>query len=87
MACPAGKAEKTLEEKSGSPSDDHCRCVDVGDEVHAKKREADALENRRCLPNGCRPRETGVLSESNLKENKRKTHKYVACQPRYEEST
>ena len=76
-----------MEEESGRPSNDHCRRVDVDDEVHAEEREADAFENRRCLPNGGRPGETGVLAESNLKENERKTHKYVAYQPRYEEST
>ena len=70
-----------MKEESSSPGDDHGRHLDVADEAHAEKREADALENRSCLPDGCRSRETGVLTESNLKKNKRKPHKYVAKQP------
>ena len=76
-----------MKEEGGGPGDDHGGHVDVHDEVHAEKREADALENGSCLADGCRPRETGVLTESNLKKDERKTHKNVAYQPGYEEST
>ena len=76
-----------MKEEGGGPGDDHGGRVDAGDEVHAEKREANAFEDGRCFPNGCRPCQTRVLAETNLKKDERKSHKYVAKQPGYEEST